>query len=555
MNQDTTLCFRCRGPAFQPRVTLNSAELFRKLRTEFGPSGVNCNEIERMLVLCARDLEDYKAEMARLRALIFYLDAQKQRLCDHRAKLRSLLSPIRKLPNELLLRIFEFTRDRNRILEYAEDENDEEDPDALPPPSTSLIKDLSALSISAVCSRWRMLALSPSSARLWSRIQISLFPTIEGSVSKASLSTLKHYLEMSSHYPLTLKINTSHDLNRTAELDRTVFDLLIQNMYRWKSFSYTGDYRLSAQKAFSENDLHFPVLEHLDVPDSEDVSLFRDAPMLRSLHTSSSTLNPALPLGQITSLKCTLPQEPTKVLALCPNVSRLYLLQLRNQGAYSNSLPTPQVKSHKVNYLDLTLFNHSIDSKFLEAVFESYTLPAVTELHLFMFPSIVFSWPRQSFHGFISRSSCSITSLSISSLGISDSDLIYIFHLMPSIMNLELFDSWITTEVPGFITNRLISHLQESGSDASALPVLPRLRHLLLDVGGETFDDAGTVKMVLSRWSPYPEHAATVGVDNLRSFELRFLRRKVNNTIYSPLRALERMGLQVKVTGAKGFDV
>ncbi|KIK52712.1 hypothetical protein GYMLUDRAFT_250969 [Collybiopsis luxurians FD-317 M1] len=188
------------------------------------------------------------------------------------------------------------------------------------------MKDLLALSISVVCSRWRMLALSPTSARLWSRIHISLTPTIEGSVSKAFLSILQHYLDMSSHHPLSLRVGIFQAFeDRTIRLDPTIFDLLIQNIYRWKSFSYTGDYRLSAQKAFSENDLHFPVLEYLDVSDLEDVSLFEDTPMLCSLDTPSSTLNPALPLGQITLLKCTLPQEPTKVLALCPNVSRLDL--------------------------------------------------------------------------------------------------------------------------------------------------------------------------------------------------------------------------------------
>ncbi|KIK52700.1 hypothetical protein GYMLUDRAFT_233279, partial [Collybiopsis luxurians FD-317 M1] len=150
MTQNPIHCSRCRGEAFTPRITLNTAELTGKLRSEFGPTGVDVQQIKRMLLSCDRDLEDYDAELVRLQSQMLYLRAQKERLRDYRAKLRSLLSPVRKLPNELLFRIFEFTHASNYITQHPGDEH-------APP---------------AVCSRWRQLALVPSSTRLWSNLMI-----------------------------------------------------------------------------------------------------------------------------------------------------------------------------------------------------------------------------------------------------------------------------------------------------------------------------------------------------------------------------------------------
>ncbi|KIK52728.1 hypothetical protein GYMLUDRAFT_233298 [Collybiopsis luxurians FD-317 M1] len=99
-----------------------------------------------MLLLSDRDLEDYESEIARLQTQLVYVEAQRERLRDYRTKLRSLRSPIRRIPNEVLSRIFEFA--------YYD--------------SHSPIKDLPTFAISAVCMRWRSFALS--SPALWSRL-------------------------------------------------------------------------------------------------------------------------------------------------------------------------------------------------------------------------------------------------------------------------------------------------------------------------------------------------------------------------------------------------
>ncbi|KAE9388736.1 hypothetical protein BT96DRAFT_778739, partial [Gymnopus androsaceus JB14] len=66
-------------------------------------------DVQEMLVLSDRDLDDYESEVDRLQSRIVYVEAQKQRLLDYKTKLRSLLSPTRRFPNEILGRIFEFT--------------------------------------------------------------------------------------------------------------------------------------------------------------------------------------------------------------------------------------------------------------------------------------------------------------------------------------------------------------------------------------------------------------------------------------------------------------
>jgi uncharacterized protein involved in exopolysaccharide biosynthesis len=84
--------------------------LDNELRSEFGPFVVSperSEELKEILDLADKDIEKYDSEVARLQAQILTVQVEKQRLEAQRAKLRSLLSPMRRLSNELLLYIFQ----------------------------------------------------------------------------------------------------------------------------------------------------------------------------------------------------------------------------------------------------------------------------------------------------------------------------------------------------------------------------------------------------------------------------------------------------------------
>ncbi|KAE9404486.1 hypothetical protein BT96DRAFT_877662 [Gymnopus androsaceus JB14] len=85
-----------------------------------------------------------------------FFQNQRKRLEDYKSCLRFLRSPIRRLPNETVLRIFDFACDMNDL-------------------TSKKLQTMPALVISGVCSRWRNLARS--CPELWSRIQITIWST------------------------------------------------------------------------------------------------------------------------------------------------------------------------------------------------------------------------------------------------------------------------------------------------------------------------------------------------------------------------------------------
>ncbi|KIK54721.1 hypothetical protein GYMLUDRAFT_206192, partial [Collybiopsis luxurians FD-317 M1] len=111
-------CSTCKR-SVKPRVDFGStAELHQNLRSGYGPSFVSTQEVRGMINLVDRDIEDCQAEVIRLRAQITYFEVQQELLKVHKMKLRSLLSPVRKIPNETLSRIVEYVCEENLFQDY-----------------------------------------------------------------------------------------------------------------------------------------------------------------------------------------------------------------------------------------------------------------------------------------------------------------------------------------------------------------------------------------------------------------------------------------------------
>ncbi|KAF9019823.1 hypothetical protein BDP27DRAFT_1439776 [Rhodocollybia butyracea] len=83
------LCSSCSVNIFTPRVVADLPGLHNKLRTEYGPAFVQPDEVTSILQDIQRDIEDYET------------------------KSTSLVSPCRKIPNEILQEIFDLCCDMN----------------------------------------------------------------------------------------------------------------------------------------------------------------------------------------------------------------------------------------------------------------------------------------------------------------------------------------------------------------------------------------------------------------------------------------------------------
>ncbi|KAF9066349.1 hypothetical protein BDP27DRAFT_1179924, partial [Rhodocollybia butyracea] len=125
------------------------------------PASFKAQDLEHVLALCDSDYDDYELEVAHLQSRILYTRQQQQMLKDHKVRLRSLNSPVRKIPNEILANIFDLACERNFLLGYPWRDVNE-------PPIPSLMPSLPALSIASTCVRWRSVAVSTPS--LWSRL-------------------------------------------------------------------------------------------------------------------------------------------------------------------------------------------------------------------------------------------------------------------------------------------------------------------------------------------------------------------------------------------------
>ncbi|KIK69479.1 hypothetical protein GYMLUDRAFT_152207, partial [Collybiopsis luxurians FD-317 M1] len=146
-DSDTTLCNQC-GANFAYRP-LQSDFSIEHLRSLFAPGKIETSSILSIVAEAERDLLAYDKEIQRLEDTTRQLTSLRARLTRFRDEHRSLLSPIRKLPAEVLGEIFSFAcLESGYALKL-----------------TRFFTKAVTMSLSQVCSAWRSIAVS--SPRLW----------------------------------------------------------------------------------------------------------------------------------------------------------------------------------------------------------------------------------------------------------------------------------------------------------------------------------------------------------------------------------------------------
>ncbi|KAF8827624.1 hypothetical protein HHX47_DHR4000453 [Lentinula edodes] len=528
-------CTRCEK--FEPRVDVSSANVYTKLRSEFGTSIDDSEGVEQTMRLCDRDVDDYETKLAYLRSQIIYIETQRARVIDHKIELGSLLSPIRKLPNEILGIIFDSACNQNLLC-------DSED-------KYSAIRVLPALAISAVSFRWRHLALS--SSRLWSTLNLK-FSVV--TIAAEFMLKLKLYLERSGNSPLFLDVKIKGFPDDNSSLP--VMDLLVQHSKRWKTFTVNGQWLLTSCYALLHPRQHFPILTALSTDGDfhqEELDIFEDSPQLCSVRTT--VLPPSrLPSHQLTHVEIAVPSSEDLIgqLDRSPNLTTMVLLgqkqsfSVQDLGRLSRTMP--MVRS--------LVLQVQLSNNLLQTVFSCLTCPRLSELsissayHHYDNSAIsVIPWPKHLFKSFMLKVSSGLTTFTIRDISISDLDLIAALEFMSSLRSLAIHDLRLRKENSP-ITTRLIQSLHLRGNQRSSFrsPLVPRLHDLAVEFGGTDFDDTIFVSMVASRWLPDRDYSAGVDVDRLGSVVLKFFRREVNKEVYQPLQDLEVMGLRVVVDGA-----
>ncbi|KAE9408921.1 hypothetical protein BT96DRAFT_985249 [Gymnopus androsaceus JB14] len=423
------------------------------------------------------------------------------------------LSPFQQLPNEMLSLIFEPACMDNLIQEYPWPLFWEEPPTQLTLPAIAY---LPALAISAVCTRWRSLALS--SPGIWSQFRLEIAPIAPKpemmhmlNARSGLISTLQLYLDRSADSPLIIDLQTPMGA-QSDQSKPSVLGLLLGHTSRWKTFTYTGDLDLSSCGDLSRPP-SFPILEDLILRGSDveiqdtDLDCFQHAPKLRAVKTDElDRWLSKLPWTQLTSLDVGAPRgEDIELLHQCPSLT---VLKLRS---FWSKFGPGSVSLAILESFTFIHFTHMDTSRSLETMFSVFTFPSLGELIICSEDGSTSNliWPPDAFSAFISRSACTLTTLSLSRVTISDLDLVTTLNLLPSLINFSV-DGLVNPEGGSPISFHFLSSLTLHDS-GSPLELIPKLRFLSIKLHGTEFDDVAFARMVSSRWLPNRTQAAATG--------------------------------------------
>ncbi|ESK83221.1 hypothetical protein Moror_3278 [Moniliophthora roreri MCA 2997] len=522
-------------PPSKRLATSNRAlEVQRLLRTTVSPDSRNV--ITQYLNDVERDIRSYEAEINQHKAAIMALESRRNNMKKMAEKYRFLLSPVHRLPPEILASIFGYCCERN-VLTPEE-----------PPP---------AMVLSMVCGRWREILLSTPS--LWASIDI-----ITDWWDPDDYSMLDRIAQIfilrSRSQPLTLSLNMEQ-LLPTFQLVAFV-NALISTSSRWKSLqlsletSTARDFGLDAIRG------KLPLLEYLDLQvwvydDTafEVFDAFQECPVL---HTATFFCQYEFyahfifPWHQIRTItfRNTDSQEALSQLSLCRNIRDAKLFCVGDQPHYEGRIVNSIENLHVV----------AIKQADVSAVYQALTLPHLSSMQLEgrgpTDPIDWTDWDEQPVQDFFVRSSCSLTSLSLKWLRISDEQTISLLQLLPTLQSLSVEEYYFGQTSASTRPNRIVSstflnHLSiDHATPSPRGQFLPRLTDLVLTVHPCAPDHAALSNAVATRWLPDREFALEIGVQCLRTLTLKLIGHdsEAARGLFSSFECFRDVGMQISVS-------
>ncbi|KAF9049327.1 hypothetical protein BDZ89DRAFT_978266 [Hymenopellis radicata] len=487
------------------------------------PSHEQILEINALLAAQFADLARLELEITRVSTLLQHLVSQRD---DTRTCINShlaILTPIRRLPVEILQEIF------GHCL----------------PAKQSCAASQAPLVLTRVCVLWRQVAIG--TPRLWDTLVMRLpsRPSFIGDdtvvSTRSRLRLMALWLERSKAVPFTLLLSVPHTIASVVE---EFLPLFHAHLHRFR------DLRLWLPICWLKHVLPlitigttWPVLEQLEVsfspvhgPSSGMPVIQLDEermPRLRHLflrcggHGSPASAELSSPSRTLRSLDLDFaiaPSECRRILSECPN---LLTCRLRAVDGFS-SHPDPGAT---VLYC-LEDFNVQT-SQPISLLLDSLCLPALKSLHIsetITFDSARDVWSQHTFDNFIENSGCKLESLLLHNVLRSEDELIRCLSTSKSLKHFGALDLRELT----LCTDRALEMMTARPGEPCLAPNLQSLR-----LGSTLISEDGAFgAMVNSRWSGAP------GVARLLSVTPTWTRGKHEEDIRQ-LRMLRDRGLDV----------
>ncbi|KAF8177468.1 hypothetical protein K438DRAFT_1681424 [Mycena galopus ATCC 62051] len=468
-------------------------EVLEHLRSNSVPS--DASGLRSTIAASLPDVAHYDTEIGRLQQIMDRLVAERDALLQYNKKCSSVFAPVRRLPPEILAKIFSLCSSTPILYSDGTQSIQYDVPDPVRQPHLERLL--------RVCVVWYNTVVTTPS--LWANIEVDLEgPNTSGEERFIHLS---RSLDRSAHCPLTLHVS--------ACSERPGLELLGRCAARWRTAALylTG----VATPSLSHAKGHFSRLEYLGLggEDAKGLDLFETAPILRRVILSQvDGPLPKLPWRQLRHITFHVSQLSDMDediiagrLAILPHCSdqcefNMDDLQLSQWNASTSTLVRVQ---SNIPVLRLTVFDEDEGHSRLAlgTILGALTLPCLQELHLCSsrpneHPLL---WPRDHFQAFASRSCLlkTLTKLFLYDVVITEEELVECLSEMPALLELFIQDVGGSTSYESriLITDSLLERLVRR-PDTSCLA--PSMNHFSFGTLS-SFDDGALIKFVESRSS------------------------------------------------------
>ncbi|KAK6980719.1 hypothetical protein R3P38DRAFT_467135 [Favolaschia claudopus] len=420
---------------------------------------------------------------------------EREALASYAAFCRSILSPIRKLPNELIADIFDLCLPASLYV-LAHTASMEEE--------MNRISHAYLLKLAHVCSHWYRIAME--TPKLWSTITVDveseLWDRSNNRVNTA-LGALEFSLMRGKDYPLNLNACVTSGI-----IPLSICGLLLRHIRRWKKVYFLSNRPPPWPASASLDQL---VSLDFDVVGWDHVGTFLKAPRLTELTFSGNIEEiPMLPWAQLKNITYDSRETTTAnaaysvlfVLRLATNVHECTLyLDFREdpcQEAWDPDSDMQHVTSPvKVLYIEL-----STEDSDVAGIFQSITLPSLDSLHLYPIDNATPPvWSASDFVALAERSGFDthLTYLRIEVI-VTDVDLVRCLRALDQLEVLDITEYISPRDAQATITDKFLQALIVVAPGASNLSAsaVPKLRSIYLRSILD-FSDSSFVDMLASR--------------------------------------------------------
>lgn len=440
--------------------------------------------IQQMLSSVKSDIASLDDEITRMTARLEELRQKRDDLQQFCIEHERLLSPIRRLPPELLAEVF--------IL-------------CLPSPGTPSFNAHNAPGLlTQICASWRQVALSEQ--RLWSSITVSLS-------SQSSGVACRTWLSRSMSSPLSIYVDADDLPSSFARRMWPAISPLTEYCDRWRDVVFLAEpaillrlhtvkYRLISLQSLriGWSSGHLPKWPVIDV--------FAFAPQLRKLHLTSLSLSKLIiPWSQLTELSIQ-HRSLRKIISSLRLVQNLVKCTIEaSDYAHSRGPDSPIISCPKLLSLTVNFWIHgTLDLEILNTL-HCCSLVDISITHEGKREGVSDWASSELFLSFISRSSHCLRRLYISSLNLTATNLIPCLRATPMLRSLKI----TTGRYFNLLDNFFLFERDPGRPDKCLIPFLEEL-----EIGAPSVNFA-LFQVVKSRWKT---NGDTDRIAHLKKFKM-----------------------------------